>query len=216
MIPRHPLAECHPAIVALDDDYDRVEVEAANAAFQRVWAITDAEGRRLFHEFTCERRTSPAHVAFLSIFNRRVRDQMLEDTERHRKNAGEILDTVKKLGCTVRDPEPGQEVTVAVMRVADSMVLGDDPPPHIAVRREIVNCTTCGENCFSDPLTYGAGSPIFLCMRCLNPEINKIVEAAVATARESFTCARCGKTSQNPYDKAAGYCGNCHEFIATQ
>lgn len=27
----------------------------------------------------------------------------------------------------------------------------------------------------------------------------------------SFTCPRCGMTSQNPTDEAEGYCGNCHE-----
>ncbi len=28
----------------------------------------------------------------------------------------------------------------------------------------------------------------------------------------SFTCPQCGRTTRNPNDIAAGYCGNCHEW----
>jgi hypothetical protein len=30
--------------------------------------------------------------------------------------------------------------------------------------------------------------------------------------RSTFTCPKCGITSHNPNDLAAGYCGNCHDF----
>jgi hypothetical protein len=28
----------------------------------------------------------------------------------------------------------------------------------------------------------------------------------------SFTCPRCGRTSQNPNDEREGYCGHCHQW----
>ena len=31
----------------------------------------------------------------------------------------------------------------------------------------------------------------------------------------SFTCPKCRRTSFNPNDEKAGYCGNCHEFTGT-
>ena len=31
----------------------------------------------------------------------------------------------------------------------------------------------------------------------------------------SFTCPKCRRTSYNPNDESAGYCGNCHEFTGT-
>ena len=31
----------------------------------------------------------------------------------------------------------------------------------------------------------------------------------------SFTCPKCHRTSYNPNDERAGYCGNCHEFTGT-
>ncbi len=181
MIPHH-FTVCRPALVALDG-MDPVETEAISAAVQRVWATINDPGRRLYHEFTCLEVRSPIHLAFLSVFHKRVRDQVIADQERHRRNAAGVLDMIEKVGVVVKDPEPGQEVTVAVNRVADSMALGDDPPPYIAVRRQIVHCSRCGENCFSDPVTYGQGSPTFVCMRCLDPKVSEALDIAVANAQ---------------------------------
>lgn len=38
------------------------------------------------------------------------------------------------------------------------------------------------------------------------------VGAALAPARPSITCPRCGRTSYHPDDIAHGYCGACHDW----
>lgn len=37
---------------------------------------------------------------------------------------------------------------------------------------------------------------------------------ASESARPSFTCPRCRRTSWHPDDVANGYCGACHEFVS--
>lgn len=173
----HTWRQCRPAVAG--PDADPTTAEAVNAAMQRVWAEVADHGRRLFHEATCLNQRDDGHAAFMLVFRKRVRDQMMIDAERHRDNAKGILGAMDKLGVKVKNPAPGEQVNVAVVRVADSMALGDDPPPYVAIRRVIVTCSKCGENCFSDPVSYGAATPTFLCLRCLHPKLNGAIEEMI-------------------------------------
>lgn len=155
---------------------DPAEFEAYNAAMQRVWVKLSLKERRLWHEFTCDNNRSGAHVMNAILFRAAVKDQMEEDRRRHAETAASVLNFMDQAGIQVKDPEPGQKVTILVTRVRDAMALGDDPYPALAARRVIVTCARCGENVFLDPASYGKADPEPVCSRCFDPRLAKMIE----------------------------------------
>ena len=184
MIPPHPVADCRPALVKLDggpdNDEETAHTEAYNAAIQRVWAALNANARQLFHEFVCLDKKTPVHLAFMSVLEARIHRQVEEDAARHADNARKVLDAMDTLGMKTLDPQPGQEIMVVVSRVADALVLGDDPYPALAARREIVHCSRCGENCFFDPKACGQAIPLPVCIRCMDPRVSAAMDKVIA------------------------------------
>jgi len=40
----------------------------------------------------------------------------------------------------------------------------------------------------------------------------RVLKEETAKLQDSVTCPRCGRTSHNPDDIGAGYCGHCHDW----
>lgn len=179
----HHYRRCRPALVR-PEGADPAETEAWSAAANRAWAATNDRGKQLFHEFQCLDRRNPEHVMFMSVITKRIRDQFIADAQRHRRNAGQVLDFMDKAGVKTLTPQPGQTIRVACTRVADSMRLGDDPYPALAARRQITTCVCCEENVFIDPYSYGPADPEPVCMRCLDPEISAEIDRLIDIAEK--------------------------------
>jgi hypothetical protein len=177
----HPWSLCRPALVGIEGA-DPAATEAFSAATQRVWATLDMRQRRLFHEYTCEDKTSGSHMVNMTIIRQAIAEQVRRDQRRHAENAGKVLEFMDQLGMKTLDPEPGQEVNVLCTRVIDSMRLGDDPYPALAARRRVTSCSLCGFNVFIDPASYGQGVPTVICTRCFSPEMAREIDNLIETA----------------------------------
>jgi hypothetical protein len=177
----HTWRECRPTVLTVPGD-DPESTEALRAATQRVWVRTPPQQKRMIHQHLCLDRKGADQRRAWAAFVTAVDEQARADHARHAKHAGQILDFMEQAGAQTLTPEPGQEIVVAIMRVADSMILGDDPPPRLALRRQIVNCSECGEKCFLDPLSYEPATPIPVCLHCL-PQTKDVMKQLVADAR---------------------------------
>jgi hypothetical protein len=179
----HEWQLCRPTVHLQDADPDMVEL--FNTAAQRVWDRLPPADRRAFHSYTCLNNHNAYNSEVVHRINQAIQDQALADTRRHQENARSVLNFAERVGMEVYTPRAGEEVKIMVTRVRDSLLLGDDPPPWVARRRTIVACTKCGEDCWLDPLSYGEATPIPVCMRCLDPEIDKLIEQEIAKTRRS-------------------------------
>lgn len=183
----HPWRECLPPPPTFTNPFvDAPTRELYRAATGRAWIRFDRPSKRLFHELVCLGRHTAERRAAVNRFSALVEAQAKADFERHRVNAGKVLEMMEQLGVTTKDPEPGEKVTVAVMRVTDSMAMGDDPYPELALRRTIVGCSVCGTNCWLDPNSHGQAVPIPTCLRCLDPKVGELLDKAITkqAARE--------------------------------
>lgn len=174
----HDWPDCRVAVVGIADD--AVLAELFNAAAQRVFHTLPPADRRALHSFHCRGNTNDYNRAVVDRVTAAIRDQAVADQQRHAGNARQVLEFIERAGIEVLDPRPGEKIIVAVIRVRDSIALGDDPPPALAARRGITRCTRCGENCWLDPLSHGEAIPEPVCLRCLDPRLDHMISEAVA------------------------------------
>ncbi len=181
----HDWQTCRPRTRDLDkvpnlSDWERGVIAAAAA---RLWDTLDNAERRTWHSYHCLGKVNGYNRSVIVGIGLALRSTIAAEDARQAGNAAQVLDAAKKMGVKTFTPEPGQEITVCVIRVYDQTALGDDPLPGAAVRRTTVPCSQCGANCWSDPASYEPGKPTFVCMRCLNPSFNQQLDEMIAEAR---------------------------------
>lgn len=177
----HDWRHCRPAIATATDD--PVRREEWQAATNRAWAAMTDSDKRTVHAFMCLGHRNDRGSRVMGRFETAIREQVATARQQNAQTAHQVSDFMQKLGAKVYDPEPGDEVMVVVRRVADSLVLGDNPYPELALRRTITYCSRCGEKTWIDPASHGVATPNPVCEHCFHPKLKAVLEAELADRR---------------------------------